>query len=175
MEENNMETRFVELLTEHQSRIYAFIYSQTGEPHTAKDILQETNIILWKKAKQYDFGRPFATWAISIAKKEILMAYREKKKDSLVFSEKAMDILGKSIDESYDNIAERMQTLPKCMEKLPTEQQEIVSRRYYNGESVKDIAQTLNQTANYITVMLFRVRHLLAECIKISLRNEVLR
>ena len=40
---------FVALLTKHQRRLHAYIFSLVWNPADADDILQETNLVLLKK------------------------------------------------------------------------------------------------------------------------------
>lgn len=41
---------FIQLLTTHQSRLYAYILTLVFDPNDADDVLQETNTVLWSKA-----------------------------------------------------------------------------------------------------------------------------
>ena len=55
--------RFVQLLTGLQSRLYAYLCTLLVRSDDARDVLQETNVVLWKKAADYDPTRPFEPWA----------------------------------------------------------------------------------------------------------------
>jgi RNA polymerase sigma-70 factor (ECF subfamily) len=66
--------RYVQLLTDVQSRLYAFIYSLCGDHELARDVLQETNAVLWAKAAEYDAGRSFTAWALGIARIQVMAA-----------------------------------------------------------------------------------------------------
>ena len=48
---------FAKLVAQHQSRLWAFVFSIVAEPHLAADVFQETNRVLWEKAAQ----RPSST------------------------------------------------------------------------------------------------------------------
>lgn len=63
---------FVSELTANQSRIRAFLVSMMpGSPDVA-DVLQETNIVLWKSRGRYKPGTNFLAWASTIARLEVL-------------------------------------------------------------------------------------------------------
>jgi threonine dehydratase len=63
---------FVALLTGSQRRLHAYIFSLVWNPADADDILQETNIVLLKKAAEYDTNRDFLPWALTIARFQAL-------------------------------------------------------------------------------------------------------
>ena len=67
----------MQLLTGTQSRLYAYICSLIGGAAGARDVLQETNLVLWDKAQEYDPARPFLPWAYRIAYLQVL-AYRKQ-------------------------------------------------------------------------------------------------
>ena len=47
---------FVELMTAHQGRLYAYILTLLGDPDQANDVLQEANMVLWRNAAEYRPG-----------------------------------------------------------------------------------------------------------------------
>ena len=55
--EMNQTEEFIELMTSFQGRLYAFILSLCGDPNIANDILQESNIILWKKSGEFEMQK----------------------------------------------------------------------------------------------------------------------
>src|SRR3954468_15193737 len=55
--------KFVRLLTDCQSRLYAYILSILPNSSAARDVLAEANIKLWRKWQEFEQDRDFATWA----------------------------------------------------------------------------------------------------------------
>ena len=77
---------FVELMTQHQGRLYGYVLSLSGDPDAANDVLQEANIVLWKQSSQFELGSSFKAWAFRIAHFQF-MAYRQKQlRDKVLFS-----------------------------------------------------------------------------------------
>ena len=58
---------FVTQITKVQRQLHAFILSMVWNPAEAEDVLQETNLVLWEKAAEYDPSRPFLPWAMRFA------------------------------------------------------------------------------------------------------------
>ena len=47
---------FIQSLTESQNRLYGYIYSLVGDHHAAADVLQECNLVLWRKFGEFREG-----------------------------------------------------------------------------------------------------------------------
>ena len=64
---------FVSEFTRCQRKLYLLILSQVGRPTDAEEILQETNLIVWRKADSASSRAPsFFSWAARIASYEVL-------------------------------------------------------------------------------------------------------
>ena len=162
---------FVQLLTGSQNRLYAYICSLTARAASARDILQETNIVLWDKARDYDPARPFLPWAYRIAYLQVLAYRKSCARSRLVFdeqlvSEMAEELIGR--DEDYDR---RLEVLGHCMDRLPARKRELLDRRYLHNETVHQIAQGLRKAPNVVSACLYRIRRALLECIESSLAS----
>ena len=166
----NKSDEFIDLITSFQGRLYGFILSLLGDPDQANDVLQETNIILWKKSNEFTPGTSFKAWSFRVASFQV-MAYRQKKlRDRLIFDDSFFANIvneAKDIDEQF---SAKQKTLDACMQKLNIRHRELIDKRYCHGFSVKKIAEDLQQTANAITQTLFRARKNLIDCVK---KNKV--
>ena len=67
---------FVKLLTAHQRDLYAYINTLLVGDIATSDVLQDTNLDLWKRLDNYDFNRAFLPWAYGFAHQRVL-AYRK--------------------------------------------------------------------------------------------------
>ena len=65
-------TEMTLLWTAAQSSVMAFIRSVTPQLADAEDILQETARQIVERFDEYDRERPFAPWAIGIARYKVL-------------------------------------------------------------------------------------------------------
>ena len=156
---------FVQLMTEHQGRLYAYVLSLVGDPDQANDVLQETNLVLWRTAGEFQMGSNFRAWAFRIAHFQV-MAHRQRQlRDRLVFDDEMLVVLdpaAKAVDETYE---ERQERLTACLEKLPESQRELLRQRYADGLSLQAIAESVRRTANAVAQTLFRVRRTLIDCV----------
>ena len=74
---------FVRLFTRYQRPLFLYLLTRVPNPVEAEEILQETNIVIWRKFAHFTPGTNFLAWASQIAKYELLK-YRERNhKDKL--------------------------------------------------------------------------------------------
>jgi RNA polymerase sigma-70 factor, ECF subfamily len=156
----------VTLMTQYQGRLYVYILSLIGDPNSANDVLQETNIVLWKESAQYVPGTNFKAWAFRIAHFQC-MAYRQRRlRDKVLFSDEviaALAIDAKEVDETYE---ERTVALGRCLEQIPARSREALRLRYAEQMAVKEVAAQMHRTANAVSQLLFRARQWLMACVK---------
>ena len=78
---------FVQLLTSHQSRLYAYVLSLLGDRTQAEDVMQETNAVLWRKAHDFKLGTNFGAWMFKVACFQVMAHRRRLTRDRLVFDD----------------------------------------------------------------------------------------
>jgi len=157
-----------ERLAGAQFDLYAFISVLMRGTAEASDVLQETNLTLLKSASHYDASRPFMPWARGVARKCVLKFYSARSHDKLlVFDEALMDSLAEQVPSfTDDKPLEDLARLRTCLGRLVPKQREIVTARYMRGEAVKDIALSKNCSEGSVSVLLHRIRQLLAACVE---------
>ena len=79
--------QFGQHLTGCQSALYAFIVTLLGGAEGAHDVLQETNLVLWKKAADYDPNQPFLRWAYTFARFQTMAWLKKQSRSRLVLDE----------------------------------------------------------------------------------------
>jgi RNA polymerase sigma-70 factor (ECF subfamily) len=156
---------FVELMTAHQGRLYGYVLSLLGDPDQANDVLQEANVVLWRKSEEYRPGSNFRAWAFRIAHFQT-MAHRQKQlRDKVLFDDEVLALLepaAREVDELYE---QRERLLAGCLEKLGAYQRDLLLRRYNRGQSLQAIAEEFRKTTNSVAQALFRIRQRLIDCV----------
>lgn len=163
--------RFVALLTGLQSRLYAYLCTLLASADAARDVLQETNLVLWKKSADYDSARPFEPWAFRFAHFQALAWRKRQSRDRLVFDEATVDLLAADFPAVHSAESE-LRALEECIGKLPEKQRALVERRYQRGDAVNAIAADERKPPNVIAAFLYRARKALAECVQTTLLAE---
>jgi RNA polymerase sigma-70 factor, ECF subfamily len=156
----------VNLMTQYQGRLYAYILSLLGNVDAANDVLQETNVVLWKESHQFRPGSNFKAWSFRVAHFQC-MAFRQKQlRDKVIFNDEVVALLAqesKCLDERYED---RAAVLGHCLEQIHPRSREALRLRYADGLAVTDIAVQMNRNANAVSQLLFRARQWLVACVK---------
>ena len=171
LSDSEISAQFVQLLTTLQSRLYAYLCTLLANAGDARDVLQETNLVLWQKAGSYDFARPFEPWAIRFAHFQALAWRKRQSRERLVFGDDTFDSLAAEFHGPHGG-DEELRALEECLGKLPEKQRALVARRYQDAEPVNEIAASEGKPPNVIAAFLYRARKSLAECIAAALGTE---
>ena len=160
------ELQFVQLLTSHQGRLYAYVLSIVGDPDQARDVMQETNAVLWQKSSAFELGTNFSAWMLKTAYYQVMAHRKRLSRDRLVFDDLLTAELARSSEQRIDDWEERQDLLRECLTRLSDRQQELIAARYQSGFDLSVIAETMNRTTNAIKQALFRARASLVDCVQ---------
>lgn len=155
-----------------QPAISAYITANVVDLHHADDLVQEVAQVVAEKIGTYDRDRSFTSWALGIARNRLLKYYRSQSRDRLVLSEVALTQLAVSIEHVNQQAEERREALRACMEQVRGRRRIVLDLRYGEGFKVIDIAAKLGMSASAVSVMLFRVRTALMQCVQRQLASE---
>jgi RNA polymerase sigma-70 factor (ECF subfamily) len=164
--------QFLGLLTAHQSSLYAYIVSLLPNRQQADDILQETNVVLWRKAEEFRDGSSFLAWACQVAYFNVLSHRRRMSRDKHTFGDELFDYLAERQCERVEATEDRQAALRRCLEKLPPKHRQLIEARYQPGASVRRMADERKTTEGALSQSLYRIRATLLECIKRNLPVE---
>ena len=161
----NHTDEFLELITEYQGRLFGFILSMLCDVDQSNEVLQEVNLVLWKKSDEFTPGSDFKAWSFRVSHFQV-MAFRQRQiRNRLVFDDAALEKLSRDATAKDDVYKQRVVRLETCMERLSERNRDVVCLFYRNGESMSDIGAALKRTANAVGQMLFRIRRTLTECV----------
>jgi len=165
---------FIAHLTRCQTSIYAYILTLVRDPDAAADLLQETNLVLWRKAEQFQPGTDFGAWAARIAHFEVLAWRKRHARDRHVFDDDLLQRVGDEYRRQNEpaDLTDRAAALRRCIDRLQREERELIERRYAAGGSVKQIAADLGKSEGAVSTALYRLRHALSDCIERTIRSE---
>jgi len=165
---------FVALLTRSQRKLHAYIFSLVWNPADADDILQETNIVLLKKAAEFDASRDFLPWALTIARFQTLAGLKRRQRLRFVFDEALASFLADEAAREDPVLEARRLALATCLQKLPTSHRDLLVRRYQPKAVVGEMAAALGLSLKTLSDRLRRIRAKLLDCITRTLAEEAL-
>ncbi|MCG8584884.1 MAG: sigma-70 family RNA polymerase sigma factor [Pirellulales bacterium] len=165
MNDNHQSEEFVKELTGCQDALFAFILSLVQLEDAARDVLQNTNVVLWRKAGDYQPGTRFLSWAFTVARLEVRTYYKKAARDRLIFDDALLDKLVSEAEQRSSESELSIRAFEHCVKQLTGNQREMLTERYSPGSSVAAMAEKRKQSPAAISVSLSRIRRTLRECI----------
>jgi RNA polymerase sigma-70 factor (ECF subfamily) len=151
--------RFVE---EHEGAVLRFIRTQTTDPETAEDALQETFIAAWRGAGTFRGDGSPRAWLLTIARNAVRRQYRRPAGAPETFE--TLDAAavragwGREPDETWtDRIAAR-QIVERGFESLSPDDREVLVLRDLEGFGNEEVAELLGLTLAAVKSRVHRAR-----------------
>lgn len=163
---------FVRQLTEHQNRLYGYVFSLLGDHSRAADVVQETNLVLWRKIDEFQIEKPFLPWAFAIARFQVLAHLRDHKRDRLLLDPELAETISDEAQRQAEDFDSVREALRPCMSLLTPTNRDLVERRYYGSMPIADIAEAVGRTVSAVKVALLRIRRQLATCVQQRIAAE---
>jgi len=163
---------FVRLLGQNQRRIFQYVLSLVPQWGEAEEIMQETNLVLWREFGQFQSGTNFAAWACKVAFHQVLAWRKRRQRDRLEFSVEFLETIAEEAASCSDLLEERAQLLSDCIDKLPLQHRDLLRLRYTEGQSIDAIAAKVGRTLDAVYRVLSRIRHTLHDCVSKTLPQE---
>jgi len=160
------------LMTQHQRRIFSYIYTLVPDRHSAEDILQETSLVICEKFSDFRIGTDFAAWACQIAWWQVRAARTKFARSKVIFDEKVLEALVATAAEIAPEQSARHEALARCMQKLSPRDRDLLMTRYESG--VEEAAKRTGRSLVAAYKALTRLRKLLHDCVTSALTSEAM-
>ncbi|TWT77259.1 RNA polymerase sigma factor [Posidoniimonas polymericola] len=157
---------FLQLFAQSQRALHAYLIALVFDPNTAADLLQETNIVLWRKFDHYESGTNFFAWAREVARLTVLRHRRTSSRRIATLDPQLLEELAGRFSESQETADTNLNVLSGCLDRLRPGDRELIVGRYAPGASVTGLAEKLGRPANSISQSLCRIRKALADCVQ---------
>jgi len=156
---------FVRLLGQNQRRIFLYVMSMVPNWNDAEEIIQETNLVLWREFGRFQPGTNFTAWACKVALHQVLAWRKRVKRSRLEFSPAFLEAVAEEATVASEALEERSHCLARCIEKLPADRRHLLKLRYSDGLAIDAIARQLARTEDAVYRALSRIRRMLHECV----------
>jgi RNA polymerase sigma factor (sigma-70 family) len=166
---------FSQQWTRHQPSIRAYLASFLGNSIAVDDALQEVAVVVWQKGPWESDASAFLGYCLACARRIALAARRKQGDPRMEFlSHEAAAVLADKVafQEQQDAPAdERVQALHKCLERIGSEQRELLESRYAGAskEDLRAFSKRSGKSLDALYKTLERLRQLLRTCVK---RNQ---
>ena len=163
---------FLHLYVECEESLRGFVRSLLPTLEDAREVMQNTAAVLWRKFDHLDSPRNFRKWAFGVARFEVLAYRRDKARDRHIFGEELITQLAIDSETLVTETNRELLALKSCLGKLPKKKSALVREAYAKDLKMKEIAEREGCTPMSIYKMLHRTRMTLADCVKKTLQRE---
>jgi RNA polymerase sigma-70 factor (ECF subfamily) len=158
--------------TRAEPSVGRFVRSFIRDSTEAEDVLQEVALVIVDRYSSYDSTQPFIGWALGIARRFVWTHLRKKYRDRDLIRKDAIDQVSAAFERLHPHTQDMKDALAHCVKKVGGEDRRVLLLRYEEGLELKQIAERMGKSANNISVLLYRVRSALRECIYRRLSAE---
>jgi RNA polymerase sigma-70 factor, ECF subfamily len=166
------EKSFEFLIQRYLKQIYNFAFYKVGQRQEAEDITQEIFLKVWKNAKKFDCQRNFRAWVFAIANNTCMDFFKKKK--PFLFSQigengaDIIDVICDFSDKSLDFFEkiDAKRAFASILERLSPMNRKIITERYEEGLTFREIAEATGEPLNTIKSRHRRIIASLKETIK---------
>jgi len=159
---------FSVLLNLHQRPLSAYARRMLPDASAADDIVQETFLRLWSRAKSYDSSAArLTTWLHNIAHNLCVDSFRRDARIRFTGDDSEFDGTGSGPGAEHD-AGERSECVRRALQELPERQRSGLLLCHYQGLSNRDAARILDVSVDALESLLARARRSLKKKLEID-------
>lgn len=144
---------------EFHPRVFRFIAAATGAPAAdVDDLVQETLLHAWRNRAQFRGDASLLTWVLSIAKNRVKMRLR-----ALGSRPSFAAIDREELPAGVIRSDEAAAAVRRALDAIDPEYADVLLRRYFEGRTVREIAEALGESEKAVESRLHRAREALRE------------
>jgi RNA polymerase sigma-70 factor, ECF subfamily len=147
---DNFETAY----ESHSKAIYKFLFWRTKDVQLSEDLTSSTFEKAWISRKNFHGGSEQA-WLYRIARNVLIDHWRKKKELFVEDTDDLQEDAQPSIEELLDR-KQQLQDLQKALDKLPDEMHTVITLRFIEGKSCRQVASRLKLSEGNVRVMQYR-------------------
>lgn len=128
------------IYTEYREKVMRYMLKKVQNPHDSEDLTSEVFLKIFKKLESFDESKAsLSTWIYTVARNTVIDYYRTRRDTSeldenLTAAENADTSLFRN---------ETLEVLANALEELDERSRNIVILHYYNGLTLKSIADSI--------------------------------
>jgi RNA polymerase sigma-70 factor (ECF subfamily) len=165
--------QFLRLYAAHEPALRAFVRSLVPRVADASDVMQEVAVVLWQKFGEYASSEDFRRWAFGVARFKVMAWQRDRRRDRHLFGTDLTELLAAEAEVQSSRLERQREALQHCLDKLPSDQRQLVDTAYTPGQCIEELAQRMGRTAMAVYKRLHRIRLALVECTQgVMLKEE---
>ena len=142
--------QFAELYEQNFDRVYAFVSHHVRDRDEAEDLTAEVFQRALASIQRFEWrGLPFAAWLLGIANKVLANRWERLGKRQEISAEE-IELTG------TDAAIEQRAILFQLVDSLPVDQKQVITRRFVDQRSIREIALEIGRSEGAVKQLQFR-------------------
>lgn len=138
-------------------RLSRFLEQITRRPHLTEEILNDTMLVVWRKAPTYNGSSRVSTWIFAIAYRKALKALKGQR-DAAEAADGERAVPAAEGPEAKAMERESRAQVGRALAALPAEQRAVVEMTYYHGYAYREIAAIMGCPVDTVKTRMFHAR-----------------
>jgi RNA polymerase sigma factor (sigma-70 family) len=157
---------YASLVTKHKNLVFSIVVKIVNNREDAEEISQDVFLKAYQSLNTFERKSKFSTWLYRIAYNAAISKTRKKKVEMVAIEETVItnystDEIGRNMNELEE--ADRQFVLEKALQRLPDEDNLLITLYYKNENSIEDISDITGLSNSNVKVRLHRIRKKLYE------------
>ncbi len=155
--------------------VFAFALNMLRDHDRAEEVVVDTLHEVWRNPTRFDGSSKLSTWVLGIARNKALTLRRAiTGNHTQELNEEIIESVADDESCPFDSLAagQRERGVRECMEKLSDEHRECMHLVFYEGFSLREVADMQNCPENTIKTRLFHARKRIQNCLRLLLNRE---
>jgi len=164
------------LVEKYQKLVYTLALKLLKKPEEAEEMAQDTFIKAYQKLDSYEGKSKFSTWLYSITYNACISELRKRRIEFKSLDDRQLsDQDEQKMHDYYRETKKEDQEkyLNLALEKLPEDDQVLVTLYYYESQSMDEISVITGLTVSNIKVKIHRARKRMYSLLQEMLQEEV--
>lgn len=157
---------FLRLFAVHEPMVRLHVRRLVPTRADADDVLQEIAVVLWRKFGEFRPGSDFRSWALGVARYEVLAWRRDKARDREILAGAVIELLAEESERDEPRLATERELLRECLAKLRPDHRDLLMAAYQPGVRIQDVATRSGRSVGGFYQWLHRVKRMLLECVQ---------
>ena len=148
---------FEALYRGYYPRLRRFLERVTRRPQIVEEILNDTMLVVWRKASSYNLRSQVSTWIFGIAFRRALKALR-RVDDPVEFEPDGSPDQASAGPEGLLAAQEMRATIVKALGALSPDHRAVIELTYFEGYSCAEIAEIMRCPVSTVKTRMFHAR-----------------
>ncbi len=141
----------------YHPRLTRFLERVTRQPQLVEEILNDTMLVVWRKAQTYDLSAKVSTWIFAIAYRKTIKTL--KRVDRVLEFDPEENVSPVESEPESEYMQQELRTfLSRAMTVLSAEHRAVIELTYYQGYAYQEIAEIMGCPVDTVKTRMFHAR-----------------